>query len=663
MTRRTLTATLLALVLAALAVAAPATSHALRPFGSAGGELQGRFRALIVWVQDYEHWTRLSAPKKDAERIAAALRDRYLFAPEDVELLGNPTQAELFKAIKSLATKARPGDSVLIVFAGHGHLETATGQGYWVPRDARRPSDAAELSYLSSAWVRDVLKGSEALHVAVVSDSCFSGALLSSRGAEASALSGDAYYSRMYQRRSFEGLTSGALETVDDAGAPGGHSPFAYYFALALESPDAPVFDLQDVFQRIRQGVKTLSKQTPLFGRLAGAPSDGGGFVFVARDGVGNGAVAAATPEPGRPSTVKRADEEPASPGPADTRAGPPAEAVKAYEAARAAAVADKWDEALRLGLKARFCEVGHFEGCAMLAEAYTQGLGTVADPGRANELYASANAIAGPACDRDQELACAILGESLVLGRGVAPDLNRGGSLLRKGCDLGSGEACGALAGHIAMGRLTGGPAAAVKLWEKGCRTGDAESCFEAGTAFEQGTGVKPDPRRAAELHGQGCDGGYRPACGSLGGLVLEGSGVARDLDLAAALGAHGCDAGDPRSCTVLGSVLLVGSTKLAVDRERALTLFKGACERDYADACFGVGLVLYNNDDISDSNPEEARTWLERGCKGDSGLACDLLGTLVDEGKGGDMDMRRAKQLFGKACKLGVAEACEKK
>ena len=110
-------------IIAALVLASAAPAHALKPFGASGSALQGRYRALVVWVQDYEHWTRLSAPKKDAERIARALTDKYLFAPEDVELLGNPTQAELFKAVKSIATKAKAEDSVLIVFAGHGFLD------------------------------------------------------------------------------------------------------------------------------------------------------------------------------------------------------------------------------------------------------------------------------------------------------------------------------------------------------------------------------------------------------------------------------------------------------------------------------------------------------------------------------------------------------------
>lgn len=643
---RPLTSVIACLVGLAVVAFAHANANATRRFGGDGTTLKGRFRAVIAWVQDYDEWSTLSAPKKDAERLAKVLVERYLFAPDDIEVVGNPTQAELFKAVKGAAVRAEEGDSLLVVFAGHGYLEKETDQGYWIPKDGKRPGPAAELSYISSSWVRDVLKGSKALHVALVSDSCFSGALLGSRGDERGAIADD-YYGKVYQRRSFEGLTSGAIETVDDAGAPGGHSPFAYYLATALEAPDEPVFDLQDVFQRVRAGVKSLSKQTPLFGRIAGAPSDGGAFVFVARDGVATGGGAAPTgPKPdgsGEPAAAPKVA------APSDPRA-------EAWSSVSQRLAASDWAEALKLLLKSRLCEGGHFLACSALGELYAGGLGTRKDPATAVRWYQAAVELAGPACDQNDEAGCLVVGLAALEGRVGQAEPERGTALLQKACDLGSAEGCYDLGNAFAN---VPDPGNAVPLWDKGCKIGEPAACFRLGNAYASGWGAAQDDARAAAAFKEGCGGGLAEACAHWGEAVWEGRGTKRDTQLAGELATRACELKDHAGCSLLGLVMMAGAPGVPKSVSKGLALWNRECAAGFGPACSALGATLLQDGGMDKA--ADAAKLFEKACDGGDGQGCALLAKMVSEGTGGlEWDDARAKALYKRGCELGDGPAC---
>ena len=55
---------------------------------------------------------------------------------------------------------------------------------------------------------------------------------------------------------------------------------------------------------------------------------------------------------------------------------------------------------------------------------------------------------------------------------------------------------------------------ARAASFLERACEGGDAEGCYDLGVAYEKGTGVKADRRRAAELSKKACQLGFERAC-----------------------------------------------------------------------------------------------------------------------------------------------------
>ncbi len=339
--------------------------------GAAGGagEVVGRFRALLIAINDYEHWTPLSAPRKDVDALADVLRRRYLFEDSDVRVLYDIDGDALDDALRTLARSAGADDSVLVYFAGHGHQDKLTKTGYWVPRDGRenKPRD-----YLSGEQIRGILAASRAKHVALISDSCFSGALI--RTQRAGRQIDDSYYARMYAKRSFEVLTSGSNEPVADAGAEG-HSPFAYYLIRKLEDPGQPYLDLTDVFQAVRKNVQNYSNQVPLFGKLQRTPGEGGGFVLVARGAAGLARPVASRPDPSRPDSSR------GSAPTATAKPGPPPRTDLRFAIALKACIGDA--KTTTDGAQSALAEALIGAGASLVDETHARKLRSIDEAGR----------------------------------------------------------------------------------------------------------------------------------------------------------------------------------------------------------------------------------------------------------------------------------------
>ncbi|MCP4111971.1 MAG: caspase family protein, partial [Desulfobacteraceae bacterium] len=84
----------------------------------------GAYHALIIGIDDYKDTKipDLSSARKDAEAVAALLRNRYGFQTETL-LDRQASKKAIFNALRSLATSTEENDSVLIYFAGHGDID------------------------------------------------------------------------------------------------------------------------------------------------------------------------------------------------------------------------------------------------------------------------------------------------------------------------------------------------------------------------------------------------------------------------------------------------------------------------------------------------------------------------------------------------------------
>ena len=116
-----------------LAVAAPVVAPAV---AKATAAKQGRRAALIIGNSAYQSVAVLDNPRRDAEKMSAALR---AVGFDDVKLAVDVSRDKMIEALRSFAAAADKADWAVVYYAGHG-IEV-NGVNYLVPVDAKLASD------------------------------------------------------------------------------------------------------------------------------------------------------------------------------------------------------------------------------------------------------------------------------------------------------------------------------------------------------------------------------------------------------------------------------------------------------------------------------------------------------------------------------------------
>lgn len=230
----------------------------------------GTYHALVIGIDNYRAVPPLKTAVHDARAVAALLQKEYGF---QVTLLLDATRNQMLDAFDDLRRTLTEHDNLLIYYAGHGHLDTDSDRGFWLPVDAEANRRA---NWLSNADIADVVRGTRAKHVLVVADSCYAGTLTRSLTLQLSATDD---LSRLAQKRARTALVSGGLEPVEDAGG-GQHSVFAKAFLDALQA-NRGVVDMSQIFSSMRRQVLLNAQQTPQYSDIRQVGHEGGDFIFV----------------------------------------------------------------------------------------------------------------------------------------------------------------------------------------------------------------------------------------------------------------------------------------------------------------------------------------------------------------------------------------------
>ncbi len=232
----------------------------------------GDYHALIIGNNQYQTLPNLRSAVNDATAVSNLLEVDYGFK---VTTLKNATRAEILRGLAQLRESVGEKDNILIYYAGHGWLDEAADEGYWLPVDAHQ-DDAS--NWIMTDRVVAQIRAMQAKHVMVAADSCFSGTI--TRAIRIDQRTPD-YLRKIVKTRSRTALTSGGLEPVLDSGG-GRHSVFARSFISLLESNDG-VLDGSTLFSYLRKKVMDNAPQTPEYGNIHQAGHDGGDFLFVRR--------------------------------------------------------------------------------------------------------------------------------------------------------------------------------------------------------------------------------------------------------------------------------------------------------------------------------------------------------------------------------------------
>ena len=259
---------------------AAASTGATRRAVPSGVQL-GRFHAVVIGNNQYVDYPALASAANDADKVADVLSRRYGFA---TTLLKNANRFEILSALNAKREALGPDDNLVVYFAGHGEIDAATKQGYWIPADGRQDAPA---SWLSNRAISDILNTMNAKHVLVVADSCYSGAMTRAAVPTFSSAMPDKAWAQwvkaMSQSRSRTALTSGGLAPVPDTGR-GNNSHFALALIAALED-NAQLLEGQRLFREVSSSLAMAASesslvQIPEYAPIQFAGHEAGEFFF-----------------------------------------------------------------------------------------------------------------------------------------------------------------------------------------------------------------------------------------------------------------------------------------------------------------------------------------------------------------------------------------------
>jgi hypothetical protein len=237
--------------------------------------------ALIVAIDQYDHFDDLINPINDGRTIETILKEKYGF---QTELIMNATNDEILSKITDYNLKKfNPQDQLFIFFAGHGVFDETLGEGYVVASNSLK-NDKGKSSFVSHILLRERINNIKCEHIFLAMDVCFGGTidpiLAKARADEAMDETADKQYLvKKLTKRTRKFLTSGSKEYVSD-GIAGRHSPFAEKFVLALKEIGGGSGRLLTLTELQTYFLKLTSE--PRFGGF-GTDDPASDFVFVSK--------------------------------------------------------------------------------------------------------------------------------------------------------------------------------------------------------------------------------------------------------------------------------------------------------------------------------------------------------------------------------------------
>ena len=239
---------------------------------------KGRRVALVIGNSSYKNVPALTNPQRDAEAIAASLRN---IGFETVTLAADATREKLLDALRNFTNEAEKADWAVVYYAGHG-IEV-NGQNYLIPVDAKLATDRdIQFEAVPLDQVMASLEGARKLKL-VLLDACrdnpFMPQMRKTVAPDAAAVStaGGNVVTRSIGRGLGEVKVLGASLVVFAAkhgqtalDGEGGNSPFAVAMVQRLGTPGV---EINKIFRLVRDDVMeaTAGRQEPYtYGSLPG---------------------------------------------------------------------------------------------------------------------------------------------------------------------------------------------------------------------------------------------------------------------------------------------------------------------------------------------------------------------------------------------------------
>lgn len=230
------------------------------------------FHAVLIAEQNYEDpkIPDLQNPKKDALELGDILKNYYGFAPENIDTVFDKSREDILSALVKKSSSLNENESLVVFYAGHGIAEKDKFNdvdGYWIPSTARNGQNA---TYISTDDINKAIKRSNAKHILIIADACFSGAMTRALPPDAAR-----EVTRQYIIPSRKVMASGNLEPVPD------NSKFIFYLKKNLIANKEKYLAAQDLFSSFRTAVMANSETVPQYAAIKNVGDEGGEFIFV----------------------------------------------------------------------------------------------------------------------------------------------------------------------------------------------------------------------------------------------------------------------------------------------------------------------------------------------------------------------------------------------
>ena len=233
-----------------------------------------KYYALIIGNNNYEKLEDLDNAVNDAKDLEKVLREKYGF---ETTLLIDEKSDETENAIIKFTQNREKNDNILIYYAGHGELVKKQKRGYWLPTDAGPTQDS---KWLSNNNIKDLISSSDAKHILLIVDSCFSGSLMRGSGDQKSIEKlTSKRIERLQAKKTRIVITSGGNEQVVDGIGASTNSVFAQPLIKYLKE-NTDVIQSIKLFQKVQSYVIDNADQTPNHSTIHGTGHDGGEFLF-----------------------------------------------------------------------------------------------------------------------------------------------------------------------------------------------------------------------------------------------------------------------------------------------------------------------------------------------------------------------------------------------
>ncbi|MGF1475150.1 MAG: caspase family protein [Geminicoccaceae bacterium] len=242
----------------------------------------GRFYALVIGNNNYQHLEQLESAQNDAKAVAELLETRYGF---ETTLLLDANRYDILSALNAFRAKLTEDDNFLLFYAGHGELDDLNQRGHWLPVDAELDSSA---NWISNIAITDIINAMSAHRIMIIADSCYSGSLTRSSLARLdSGMSTEARLSwlrTLAQKKARVALSSGGVAPVLDGGG-GNHSIFSRALLDVLRQNDG-ILEGQRLHQEVSARVTYAAEafrfeQVPQYAPIKYAGHDAGEFFLV----------------------------------------------------------------------------------------------------------------------------------------------------------------------------------------------------------------------------------------------------------------------------------------------------------------------------------------------------------------------------------------------